>query len=191
MWNFSTLTLKMKVCLNHITKHQFQTPINPKVINPQINPFTYRQVHIQTAHKNNPRQLFQFLVFFPRVQSWLIIQNFNRLVSTEAHTEMSNFCGKCSSTLIGFIVSITCFSAKMTKLPYMEIFWTVFKFTQHTMNPFITSYGRKFNCIQKQCKAKPSNFYRYYGSHGRSYLMHSSLWIHNINTLGPYGPSVC
>ena len=63
--------MNTKLWLIHITKPHFQTPINPKVINPHINPFTTRQLDIQTVHKNNFRQIFLYLVFFQRLQTWL------------------------------------------------------------------------------------------------------------------------
>ena len=54
---------------NHIN-HQLQTAITPKLINPQINPFTGRQVYIQTPHKNNPRQIRQLNPYKKIPQSW-------------------------------------------------------------------------------------------------------------------------
>ena len=48
---------------NHMN-HQLQTPINPKVINPQINPFTGRPIYIQTAYKKFLRQIRQIFLCY-------------------------------------------------------------------------------------------------------------------------------
>ena len=125
----------------------------------KINKSTNKSFHRQTGtYPDSTKKFPDRSGSYIHGKNCWIFQNFNCLDTTKACTEVSFFHSNSSSNLIGSIVIITCFSAKTTKLPYMEIFWIMFKFTQHTINLFIISYGRTFDCIQKQCKVKPRKF---------------------------------